>query len=563
MKKFLTIAAIVLAALLLVVAAAGLILYKKLIYRAPAEKYTPYPITQGERVNSKMLQLKALASSDIPCEPIVKHTVEPTDIALTPDSPEHAEANAKALNEVIKRAKNSTRIILPSGKFYIGAPLTITDKSDITITSEGDGALLINTAYSPFPHEDASKTSNIFNLISCNNMRIQNIAFDYQSYVSADGVIISHSAGRTYFRLFEEYLDSEKNALLGGELVSSVFMANEQCFTEEVWPETPFVLEKSREGVFYLPTEMGQVGERITCRFKSSGPYISYVIHAYNTSGLILENLRCYSCPGGFVLATDGNSDLYIENVTVAVKEGSKRLLGSNEDCLHLRNIAGVLRVKNSSFYGIGDDALNIHSTLIPISEVNGNTALTQTGGQMLAFGCRGETVEFFDKDYNSVGCATIDSVWTDKITFDAIPSGVESGYYIQNVSALPDTVVSNCNIGFARARGLLIQSKNCVIENCSFKNIRLSAILVAPDFEYWHEGGFCDNLLIENNAFHNCASLNVGFGVVHISTAHDKLEGHDGCRLGHKNVSIIGNTYENCTSQPLKACAVQNLITE
>ncbi|MBQ4137258.1 MAG: hypothetical protein IJD67_04020, partial [Clostridia bacterium] len=72
--------------------------------------------------------------------------------------------------------------------------------------------------------------------------------------------------------------------------------------------------------------------------------------------------------------------------------------------------------------------------------------------------------------------------------------------------------------------------------------------------------GGFCDNLLIKNNIFDNCASLNNGFGVVHISSSHDNIIGNYKCKRGHTNVSLIDNKYVNCKNNRLRAYNVQNL---
>lgn len=215
----------------------------------------------------------------------------------------------------------------------------------------------------------------------------------------------------------------------------------------------------------------------------------------------------------------------------------------------------------NSEFIGIGDDALNIHSGLATCSEISGNKI--KASGMYLnvnTFVYPGDTVEFFDKNCNSIGFSKVKSRNSDGITFDSLPQGLEEGCFMQNVIHSPDTVLSNCKIDFARARGFLIQSKNCVINNCDFKNIRLSAILAAPDFGYWGEGGFCDNLLIENNTFDNCSALNSGMGVIQISTSHDSPLGNRKCTLGHKNVSIINNEFSNCESFKVRTYAVQNL---
>lgn len=545
--------------ILLFIITAAVFCYFTLKPQKISKEYIDYPLTFDMDINDKMVQLKESINEKIMFEPVISHKTEVSEII--PDSPESAKSNSKILNDIIKKANSNTEIVIPEGQYYLASPLVISKKSNIKITSVGDGATFINTSYSPYSELDSKKTPNIFYISSSENIRIENISFDYQSNVSADGIIVGYADGKTYFKLFDEFHNNEKQRITGGELVTSVFTANNDVFLDESWQKTAVVLNKKTDEIYYVPQKIGTVGEMICCRFTSHGPYVSYVIYAKDTKGLILENLRCFSCPGGFILATEGNSDLYCKGLCVKVSDGSERLLASNEDCLHLRDIAGSLTLLDSEFIGIGDDALNIHSGLATCGEIRGDKV--KALGKYInvyTFVNAGDTVEFFDKNYNSIGFSKVKSRGIGGITFESLPEGLESGFYMQNVTLSPDTVINNCKVSFARARGFLVQSKNCVISNCDFKNIRLSAILAAPDFEYWGEGGFSDNLLIENNSFDNCSALNNGMGVIQVSTSHDNPLGNKKCTLGHKNVSIINNEFSNCESFKVRTYAVQNL---
>lgn len=314
----------------------------------PVSQYTPFKVTHDSDINEKMEQMTDIIGNAIAFEPQITHSINSSEIKLVANSIENAKNNALIINDIINKAKNGTVITIPSGTYYIDATIDISNKKDITITAEGNGALFINTAYSPFNTINYKKTPNVFNISSCQNIRIQNISFDYLNYVSAEGTIISHADDYTYFKLYDEYVKGEKTALSGGEIITSVFTANENGFTEERWFDTALKLEKKTEQVFYIPTKIGQVAEKITCRFTVKGPYISYVINVAQTNGLILENLNCYSCPGGFVLAVNDNANLYFKDINVGVKEGSQRLLGSNEDCLHIRDVTGTLTLLDS-----------------------------------------------------------------------------------------------------------------------------------------------------------------------------------------------------------------------
>ena len=545
---------------------ASIMILKNFVLKVPIRSVLAYidpGLTVGIPVNNKMLEIEERLSS---MSYSVKALNTVTADKLVPDSLNHASSNSEILNSIISSAKSRTEILIPAGRYYLDAAIEVTDKKNISIAGEIEKTVLVNSSYSPLvSKQNADKSANIFNINRSQNIKISNISFDYLNHTSADGIITGVATDRTFFTVYPEFLSEDKPPLSGGEIITSVLTASDTAFVDEKWPEVGEIslVKIDDNGRFYIPMSIGKTGERITCRF-TTGPYISYVIHAYCTVGLYLENLSCYSCPAGFVIAPDGCSDLYFKSLSVRVAEDSQKLLGSNEDCLHLNNVAGKLVVKDCDFNGIGDDALNIHSQIAVIDKIKGNiiTAKSERVGDNIShyFAFPGETIEFFDKEYNTLGYAKLKDRSEDDFKFYNLDFDIDNAKYMQNASCSPDTYVDNCNVSFGRARGLLVQSKNAVIKNSSFKNLRLSGILASPDFRYWEEGGFCDNLLISNNVFYNCASVKNGMGVVHITSGHDRVIGNYKCKKGHKNISVIDNEFVNCVSKSVMAYNVMNL---
>lgn len=535
----------------------------------PAPEYTEAPVTPSVDKNEVMLSLLNSDLSD-KFDVVCKYEINAGELGLAADSVDAAKDNSNLLNKAIKSAKKGTRILIPAGKYYIDGSIVLFDKKDIVISGKSNGSdgrvMLVNASYQPYSSQNSNNIANCFNISHCSNIKLENIAFDYLFHPSADGIITEVKHGKTYFKAFTELLEGDKAPLVGDELVKSVLTADDEVFIEEKWADGYIRLKREEEScMFSIPMQIGKPGQRICCRF-TTGPSISYVIHSTKNNGVILENILCNSCPAGFVFSSY-SANLLIKGLKVAVPDGSERLFGSNEDCMHLVDMFGDLVVTDSSFVGIGDDALNIHSQLTRIAEMDGNSVKIVNGRDGTppypSYIIAGESVELFDKSCKSLGIATVKSVVGNKITLDSVPEGLTVGCCVQNVSCAPDTVIKNCTVEFGRARGLLIQTKNAVISDCTFKNMRLSGILMAPDFGYWYEAGFTDNVLITNNTFENCASLANGFGVIHISTSHDGLNATFPTGAGHKNVSILDNRFISCRSKQISATGVQNLKSD
>ena len=155
----------------------------------PASTYSETPITLSLDKNEKMMSLLDLDTQIINYTSL-DSTVNVKTLDLVPDSVESAANNSKIFNAAVKSVQKGTRIIIPSGKYYLDGSIKLFNKKDISIC--GDTYVsFINTSYRPFSNTEQSQQNiaNFFNVVNCSNIKIENITFDYLNHTSADGII--------------------------------------------------------------------------------------------------------------------------------------------------------------------------------------------------------------------------------------------------------------------------------------------------------------------------------------------------------------------------------------
>ncbi len=499
----------------------------------------------------------------------VKYSVNLGDKGIVCDDIQKAKHNREIINKAIKNADEFTSIVFPDGTYFIDGSIYFSGKQNIILCGSGD-TTLINSSYKPIKQGDLPQStyqnSNIFFIEKCGNITVSDLTVDYINPTTLDGVITRVENGKTYFKAYDEFLSGKRNPVTGNEVCFSALVADKENFYNEAWLENGSVITKeSDEGVFSIPTQVGKEGDRICCRI-SSGTYSSPLFYISETAGLDIRNINCYSCPSAFIYAPYCNRNFNISGLNIKPEENSLRMLSSNEDMIHIKHMSGYLNLTDSSFYGLGDDVLNIHTKLLKLSNIEKNKAsvtVADTGETPPSlYFAKGHTAEFFDPSGNSFGASKVLSYDGKKIEFEAIPEGVTDGCLIQNTTFAPDTNVENCSISFGRARGVLLQTKTASVKNCSFGNLRLSAILISPDFDNWLEAGYCDSIEIEANKFNSCASLNNGFGVIHISGCHDNPS-FSSQGTYHKEICVKGNAFTDCKAEYVKATGVERLIED
>ena len=104
----------------------------------------------------------------------------------------------------------------------------------------------------------------------------------------------------------------------------------------------------------------------------------------------------------------------------------------------------------------------------------------------------------------------------------------------IADFEAAGKMIIKNCRFQNMRARCILVKTSDSVIENNTFYNTHMTAILAGPEF-YWGEAPAVRNLVIRNNRFINIDGSSINLG------CHDSTQSYD-----NRNILIEGNTFEN-----------------
>lgn len=492
-------------------------------------------------------------------------TVDVTAHGVVPGDPDAAVENKRIVNQLIADAGKGTAIVFPAGVYYLAADKTgcigVPGKEDMILY--GEGAKLINVSFTPImePNTEKAELHNFFWTHSSKNVTIEGFELDYLMHTCADGTITDVKNGYTYFTVFPEFVTGDKPALTGGELPRCV-----NIFTADGEPGDEYYLDMSKgirlekvddgqPDTFRIQGSYGKKKQCLSVRFSSSS-YTSPMIQFASTEGVTVRGVTVRS-NGGVVCYCDSDvTDLWFDRVTVAPYDDSQQFFATNSDVLHATGLRGRLDVTDCTLVGLGDDAVNVHTRLNRVGSVDGSTIYAYSKGTDHAPGAEwihaGDRVRFFDPDCRRAGEATVLSYQDGYMTVDSLPDGIGDGWTFQNLTFCPITRIRRCTVSRARARAFLIQTAEALIEDCTVENLRLSAVIISPDFDDWYEAGFSDHVIIRGNTFANCC-LNAGsgeVGVILISGCHDRHAFPADDVESHKFVSVTGNTFLDCRRQ-------------
>ena len=277
-------------------------------------------------------------------------------------------------------------------------------------------------------------------------------------------------------------------------------------------------------------------------------------IFIQNSADVLVQNVNIYQTDGLAILAQfTHNLNLFSCSVVPNYLIGRK-YISSHDDGFHLMGCSGQIRVENCEWYGLMDDAINIHGTYVKVVKRKKNRVIAQfmhheTTG--LEWGRMGEKIYFVDpKTMKTIDSSTIieyNQLNRDQfeLVLDTSPSRkVKSKVMIENVTCNPDVKISNCRFRSGRARGLLISTRgNVRIEDNIFESAG-SAILIAGDAREWYESGPVRDVTIRKNIFrYSCNSSPYQFSEAVISI-YPNIAKPDPEHPYHANIRIEDNSF-------------------
>lgn len=324
-----------------------------------------------------------------------------------------------------------------------------------------------------------------FTLDHCQNITLKNFTIDWDIPLTAQGAVIESTP---------DYMEIEIDACQYPYIIENKRLT----FVGEGWksgvwsimqfdPKTHFVLPNTGDNLGWrgydaIEVSPGRVRlsdpKREANKFYPAPGTILVLRHStrdhagifiYHSTDTKMENLKLFHTCGLGILS-QYSKNISFKDVHIIPNASKGRVLSGHDDGFHFMGCSGLLKIENCSWAGLMDDPINIHGTCSRIMEVLSPTRIKckfmQDMSEGMEWGRPDEIIGFIEHN-------TMRTVATDKMKkFTALnkaefiielskplPTGVEVGYVIENLTCTPDAEIRNCHFGSCRARGLLVST--------------------------------------------------------------------------------------------------------
>jgi hypothetical protein len=255
-------------------------------------------------------------------------------------------------------------------------------------------------------------------------------------------------------------------------------------------------------------------------------------------------------------------------------RNATGRYASAHADASHFSNVAGDAVVENCLFEGMMDDAMNVHSTCLMITNVLSQNSIRCRYMHHQAVGFEvfrpGEMLRFIDGDTLENGVemkvAAVEMHGPEYVTLTLdgpLPEGVGVGDAVENADWQCIATFRGNVVRFNRARGTLFTTpKPVLVESNVFDRVSGTAVLLAGDAHYWFESGACRDVMVRGNVFRNCitsyGSHGFSFGIISVCPTVHNIDAQ--IRRYHCNVRIEDNLFETFNVPLLYAFSTDGL---
>ena len=319
-----------------------------------------------------------------------------------------------------------------------------------------------------------------------------------------------------------------------------------------------------------------KIGDVIAFR-PAKRDFPAIVIHG--SKNVVLEDVVVHDAKGMALVAQRSENITWRGTKTAADKTAgvfprTGSYASSHADASHFSNVKGKVVVENCWFEGMMDDAINVHSTCLAVTNVVRGDTLCCRYMHYQAVGFEvfrpGETLRFIDGDTLENGpemrVKSVRQIGERdvEVTLDTPPpEGWGIGDAVENAD-YQCSATFRCNVVCNnRARGSLFTTpKPVLVESNLFSKVTGAAILFAGDDYYWYESGACRDVTIRGNVFSNCctAASRHGYskGIISFYPIVRDFERHE--KRYHGNILVEDNEFSGFDVPLLFAISTENI---
>lgn len=470
-----------------------------------------------------------------------------------------AEDNSAAFTAAVAacRSNPGSRLVIPSGKYYF--------RSESRMELTGLRDTLIDASGVTF----VFGTDKYFYIGDCDCLEINGLTIEWDYASSRLGSLVTvrnaNSHSRSAELVFTETDDIPEDIPLGAltqydplTLTPGAEGGTKECYIYQ----TPEIIT----GVQKIESNVLRVSHDGSLDFLKDGEvymlrhyvYGDAVFRVGNSSNVTFDGVNIYSAAGMGFIISERTQRYQILNTTIGLAPGKEDeyRISATADAVHIADTNGYFRVSGCDFSFMGDDSLNVHDSLICVTErIDGNTVKATNSYTLRA----GDKVIFCDSDFIETGfTATVTAADSSFAAFDRLPEGDIEGMILYNTSVDSGNYAITGNYFHEqRARGLLLQSDNGLCEGNRFYKTMGEAIKVVSDIRpgAWYEGTGVDNLSICGNTFEYCDRSAWG-SVIYLGS---DVGGKAAKRTMFTNITVSGNTFAEF---PRYAVKIDNCVS-
>ncbi len=481
---------------------------------------------------------------------ITLHAAAPAaDLTLTP-----GPDDAVAITASLAHLESGGVLTLAPGRYHLcasSAPAAILGHDLANVTIDGAGAILVGTG-----------AEHLFGFDHCQHLTLRHLHITWDPLPYTVGTVTAqdadfHGVDLAIAAPFHAESGCPTKAVMGWDLV------HDRCAADgwEVYQSNGERAEMSTitaAGAMRIPilknASLPATGAAVVVRHEV---YAGGAIGLHACSDVTIDDVAIDTTPGMGLIAWECR-DITVRHLTVAPPPGF--IMSSTADAMHCGACRGTIDISDSSFAGMGDDALNIHGVYGLVVERPDDHTVVVQGARLNPYYDKtrsawilplaGDVVEACAVDAPllptlqfTVAAAHLDGARTVITTTDALPTAIAVGSLLANTATLPVVRVARCQVRGNRARGFLLQSRDVEVADCTFTDVSGAAIQICCDDGVWCEGPGARNVRISG-----CTMTDCNFGIARRAAALDifaDLAGNHPAPAGvHKNIRIDGCTF-------------------
>lgn len=475
-------------------------------------------------------------------------------------------------------ASGQTTFTLPAGTHKISQRILLKNLRNFTI--EATGAMLQSSAWKDFG----------IRFENCSNVTLRGLTLDYNPLPFTQGTItqIGEKGSLIEVSLHDGYPDLNEEFLRGHAHAFEPTEHRWKADSPDLYAKKNTLLSPRKVRMEFPKSskpERLKIGDRIAIDHRGIGG-----IKFTQCENVRVENVTIHAAPGIAVICRYMKGDNYF---SYDVKPGplpagatEPRLLSSSADGFNFANARKGPILEKSNFSFMGDDAVNLHGPTFMVAEQVSEREVIigwRWNQESLAWLIQpGDTARRLQQgNFAILGEAKIESFQQERnpepLWVETVRKNFPKATEVKGIFRLKLDRPLHCQPGDAldiptinapgyrladnyfhdhRARGMRLMASDGIVENNTFERIKASAITLGPEYGFWREAGWLENVVVQKNRMNFC-TLVPGLdpsvaGVISIMGHVDEPIPLKTGEQANQNIVLRENLIENTSAKPV-----------